>query len=219
METGLRIPIFPLNAVLFPYAVLPLHIFEPRYLKMVDHCLETGEGFGVALLREGTEIDPEASPHSIGTLARITNLQRLDDGRLYLTAIGVERFHICDFDREEAYLQAGVEPWRERPWQHDNDAYMLMEEVTLAFEGHLRSMLEQEGLAMRRIEFPEDPVLLSFAVASSLPSDLGLKQRLLETRDTSERLRLLLDELREISRQPRIKSFDPDRHAEMFTSN
>lgn len=58
METGLRIPIFPLNAVLFPYAVLPLHIFEPRYLKMVDHCLETGEGFGVALLREGTEIDP-----------------------------------------------------------------------------------------------------------------------------------------------------------------
>src|SRR5690348_12111925 len=83
MSTRLRL--FPLNAVLFPGAVLNLHVFEPRYKQMIGECLETGEGFGVVLIREGQEAgDPSVEPHQIGSLAEITEVTQLPFGRYYV---------------------------------------------------------------------------------------------------------------------------------------
>ena len=70
MMTTLDIPLFPLQAVLFPGGPMPLKIFEPRYLRMISQCLKEGSGFGVILIREGAEIGP-ATTYEIGTLARI----------------------------------------------------------------------------------------------------------------------------------------------------
>ena len=100
----MEIPLFPLNTVLFPGAMLPLHIFEERYKLMVGRCIERGEPFGVVLIRSGLEVGGPAQPHEVGTTVRITRVERLDDGRMNLITLGVQRFRVRE-------LLHG-EPWR-----------------------------------------------------------------------------------------------------------
>ena len=64
-------PIFPLSAVLFPQARIPLYIFEPRYREMIKRCVDEDLAFGVAFIKEGVEVGAPAKTHSIGTVARI----------------------------------------------------------------------------------------------------------------------------------------------------
>src|SRR5246127_4713801 len=105
-----RLRLFPLNAVLFPGAVLNLHIFEPRYKQLINECLESGEGFGVALIAEGAEAgDPNVTPHEIGSIAEIVDVQPLPFGRYFISTIGRERFRIVDVVSREPYLTADVE--------------------------------------------------------------------------------------------------------------
>jgi len=88
------IPLFPLNTVLFPGGVLPLRIFEPRYLDMVSNCLRSGTGVGVILIKEGSEVGNAAQPHDIGTMASICYWNKRDDGLLGITLKGEQRFKI-----------------------------------------------------------------------------------------------------------------------------
>ncbi len=82
---GRRLRLFPLNSVLFPGAVLNLHIFEPRYKQMINECLESGEGFGVALIAEGAEAgDTNVLPHNVGSIAEILDVQPLPFGRYFI---------------------------------------------------------------------------------------------------------------------------------------
>ena len=93
-ETG-RLRLFPLNTVLFPGAVLNLHVFEPRYRQMIAECLAGNEAFGVVLIREGQEAgDPEVTPHDIGTTAEIDDVTPLPAGRYYISTVGRRRFRI-----------------------------------------------------------------------------------------------------------------------------
>ncbi|MEZ4622859.1 MAG: LON peptidase substrate-binding domain-containing protein [Caldilineaceae bacterium] len=104
------LPLFPLkNVVLFPGMVLPLHIFEPRYREMINRCIDEQLPFGVVLIEEGTEIGEAATPHRIGTGAKIIRVERLEDGRMNITALGTERFQIQEVHHDRAYLTATVE--------------------------------------------------------------------------------------------------------------
>ena len=67
----LRVPLFPLNTVLFPGSVLPLKIFEQRYLDMAAACMKANAPFGVCLIEKGSEVGATAEPHAVGTLATI----------------------------------------------------------------------------------------------------------------------------------------------------
>lgn len=67
VRTRVRIPLFPLRAVLFPGATTSLHVFEPRYREMVGRCLEHEEPFGVCLILDGEEVGGPATPHRVGT--------------------------------------------------------------------------------------------------------------------------------------------------------
>lgn len=89
-----RIPLFPLNTVLFPGGVLPLRIFEPRYLDMISGCLRHSMPFGVALIRAGTETGKAAITYDLGTLVNIDYFHTLSDGVLGITARGQQRFRI-----------------------------------------------------------------------------------------------------------------------------
>jgi len=82
------IALFPLGLVLFPGAVIPLHIFEERYKLMINRCLESDGVFGVVLIRQGWEVGPAAEPYDVGTFARIVKTERLDGGKLNLTLAG-----------------------------------------------------------------------------------------------------------------------------------
>ena len=107
-ESTLELPLFPLNVVLFPGQTLPLHIFEPRYRTMINRCIERGEPFGVVLARD----DNPDLPYDVCTAARITQAERLDDGRLNILTVGVERFVINKVRvSEDEYLIGEAEPY------------------------------------------------------------------------------------------------------------
>lgn len=107
------IPLFPLHAVLCPGIVLPLHIFEDRYRALTRHCLESGEPFGVVLIRDGREIGTRgvATLAGVGAFAEIREAGRYADGRYDLLAAATGRFAIESVDAQrEPYLVASVTP-------------------------------------------------------------------------------------------------------------
>jgi hypothetical protein len=109
----MEIPLFPLHTVLCPGIVLPLHIFEERYRAMTRHCLQTGEPFGVVLIRDGREVGTHAvaTLAGIGAFAEIREAGRYPDGRYDLLAAATGRFQIEAVDAaREPYLVAQVSP-------------------------------------------------------------------------------------------------------------
>ncbi len=107
------IPLFPLHTVLCPGIVLPLHIFEERYRAMTRHCLDSGEPFGVVLIRDGREIGTKgvATLAGVGAFAEIREAGRYSDGRFDLLAAATGRFAIESVDAEQQpYLVASVTP-------------------------------------------------------------------------------------------------------------
>jgi ATP-dependent Lon protease len=109
----MEIPLFPLHTVLCPGIVLPLHVFEERYRAMTRHCLETGEPFGVVLIRDGREVGTHAvaTLAGVGAFAEIREAGRYPDGRYDLLAAATGRFQIEAVDAErEPYLVARVSP-------------------------------------------------------------------------------------------------------------
>jgi Lon protease-like protein len=109
----MKIPLFPLHTVLCPGIVVPLHIFEERYREMTQRCLDTGEPFGVVLIRDGREVGPRSisTLAGVGAFAEIRRAGRYPDGRYDLLAAGTGRFLIDSVDAgSAAYLVADVTP-------------------------------------------------------------------------------------------------------------
>jgi len=108
----MQLPLFPLkNVVLFPGMVLPLHIFELRYREMIGKCIDEKLPFGVVLIRAGEEVGDAATPCTVGTAARITRVDRLDNGHMNITTVGTKRFRVLELDtRSNSYLSATVRP-------------------------------------------------------------------------------------------------------------
>ena len=102
-----ELPLFPLNAVLFPGGPLPLKIFEPRYLDMVSRCMREQSGFAGVLVSEGEEASIATSFAATGTEARIVDFDRLADGLLGISCLGRERVRIVEAWREPDGLNRG----------------------------------------------------------------------------------------------------------------
>jgi Lon protease-like protein len=197
-----RIRLFPLNAVLFPGAVLNLHIFEPRYKQMINECLETGEGFGVALISEGTEAgDPNVMPHDVGSIAEIVDVQPLPFGRFFISTIGRERFRIIEIVNREPYLTVEAELIEEDP-PTDFEVDELNEAVRSLFAQYQAMLLEFSGQESS-VELPSDAQGASYLIGDTLQIAEPVKQRLLELDDTKSRLRAEVDFLERLLPQLR----------------
>src|SRR5437867_9599526 len=112
-SAAMEIPLFPLHQVLCPGIVLPLHIFEDRYRAMTRRCLDTGEPFGVVLIRDGREVGTKgvATLAGVGAFAEIREAGRYPDGRYDVLAAATGRFAIDSVDaKREPYLVAEVTP-------------------------------------------------------------------------------------------------------------
>jgi Lon protease-like protein len=193
------LPLFPLNVVLFPGMALPLHIFEPRYRQMIGHCLETNEGFGVVLIQEGREVGDPATPFDVGTVAQIASVERLPDGRMNLVTVGTRRFRCVEHLQVVPYRVARV-AWLEDETPSSPDCAQLAGEVRTAVEQYLQAVYALAEQPRRAIEFPDDPLALSFQVGAVLQIGAHERQALLETTTTDARLRQELTFLRRETR-------------------
>jgi uncharacterized protein len=183
-----RLRLFPLNAVLFPGAVMNLHIFESRYKQMIAECLEKGEGFGVALIAEGAEAgDPNVTPHDVGSIAEIVDVQQLPFGRYFISTVGRQRFRIAEIVSREPYLVVEADVLEDDAPFPDEETDRLNRRVRELFGEYLEIVLEFSGKPSG-IELPEDARSASFFVGDTLQIAEAIKQRLLEIDSTKRRL-------------------------------
>lgn len=179
------LPLFPLDVVLFPEMVLPLHIFEERYKEMIAECLQGDSPFGVLYSHKDTV-------ETIGCTAEIRQvLKRYPDGRLDLVAVGQKRFQVSFFDSERAYLRASVELLPDSVGDRGPSEELARRTLDLYAQAS-RLMGEDD-----REEFSPESSLrgLAFKLASSLHLQNAIRQRILEARSENQRLEELAEHL------------------------
>jgi hypothetical protein len=193
---SLRLPIFPLATVLYPGLVLPLQVFEDRYLQLVrdlENLPAEQRRFGVVALRHGKEVGQpcdSSSLHEFGCVANVREIELVDDGRVALVTSGGPRFRLGPLDHTRAYLRAEVELLDEPAGSGE----ALGEAATVArlFAEYRLALTGSPG----ELDFVDDPELVSYVVAAAAVLDLAEKQALLEAPTTSRRLKLEVGLLR-----------------------
>jgi len=177
-----ELPLFPLNTVLFPEMTLPLRIFEPRYLQMVEDCMREDALFGVVCIQSGPEVGGPALPYTIGTTARIVGVERESPELLHIVTVGQERFRIRELVSGKPYLVGKVEPFPLTKLDAPEvgtivDAQMPLLTVYL----ELLSQVSELEIALQRS--PESAEAVAYFVAMLLQVPLSIKQRLLGIAD------------------------------------
>ncbi len=179
-------PIFPLSTVLFPGSLLPLRIFEVRYMDMARACLKDASPFGVCLIREGQEVGAPAVPEPVGCLARIADCDVEELGILKIRAEGLERFRITASEVNRQGLIVGtIEPLASERAAPDAPGLAQSAEF-------LRKVIA--GIGAGRFGEPlcfDDASWVSFRLAEILPLRIDVKQKLLELTDATLRIAIL----------------------------
>jgi Lon protease-like protein len=195
-----QVPLFPLNTVVFPGIVTPLHIFEERYRALVRELLtvETvfDRVFGIIAIREGYEVGDHGmqSAHRVGTLVQLTEVEAYDDGRFDIEVIGRQRLRVLESDNSGPFLRGDVELLADNDEAHSQ----AEAEATLAtFERYRVLLSELRGGPVLAGEMPHDPAYLSYALASTCLLTLPQRQHLLEAETAIERLGMLRRTLHE----------------------
>ncbi len=183
---SLRVPLFPLNTVMFPGGVLPLRIFEPRYLDMVSDCLQHDTEIGVILIKDGNEVGEAADTHKVGTLTTISYWNKRNDGLLGITLRGTRRFEIIDTDvHSDQLIIATVDVLPETPRLEIQQKYQSMAKL-------LRKIISQlEPPYTTMPAYYDDLEWISARLVELLPMPLDYKQELLEHGDIFLRLEQL----------------------------
>ena len=197
----MQLPLFPLSTVLFPGGVLPLRVFEARYMDMVRQCMKTDAPFGVVLITKGGEVGAPTATEAVGTVARIVAWDMPQLGLLHLRAIGGERFRI-----EQAEVQPdGLQVARVQPIAPDDDP--PLEEQYRPCADLLQRVIDDLGRQRAEDDGePQDPVnsipfeapyrfdssvWVGNRLCEFLPIPLRARQKLMELQDAASRLRLV----------------------------
>jgi Lon protease-like protein len=220
--TTVRLPLFPLNSVLFPGLVLPLNIFEERYRAMMRDLLKTPEDeprrFAVVAIRDGHEVAatspgmpdqtavPQRGPsagfgdeplkafHAVGCIADAATIRERADGSFEVLATGTTRVRLASVDASGPYLTAELEELAEEP---GDEAGALAEGVLRAFRQYQKRLAgARERSLATGADLPDEPSVVSYLVAAAAMLDVPAKQRLLQAPDTASRLREELTLLR-----------------------
>jgi uncharacterized protein len=209
-----KLPLFPLNTVLFPGTPIQLHIFEERYRVMIGRCLEQRSPFGVVLLRSGGDISPddpwvrekieqagggdaelnalrrqlgEPVPHAVGTTAQINTAEsaRLPDGRYYLVAQGQRRFRVQYIVQRQPYLIASVAYLAE---EYSPDSAEMAKGLRILYSRYWAALSAALDEQAPSDALPDSAIELTYWMANRLQVGNELKQRWLEA-DINTRLR------------------------------
>lgn len=189
-----ELPLFPLPLVLFPGVPLPLHIFEPRYQRMLSDIRAQDSLFGLSYF-DATESEGDApAPGHVGCVAEVTEVQSLPEGRSNILTIGLIRYRLESYvDRGDPYLVGRVSFFED---EQDNEPFLEQraDEVSKLFMRIARAVriINDERASLPELP-PTEPERLSFLVAAAMEMDTAVKLELLELRDTSQRLKRLRD--------------------------
>jgi uncharacterized protein len=189
------LPLFPLGTVLYPGMILPLHIFEDRYRRLIQDLLEAPEPrkFGVIAIRRGRETarpgEPDGPPelYEVGCVAILRDVTTHADGRYDLEAVGGDRFRLLSTDQSAApYLSGSVQPITDEI--DEPAAVPFVTGVRRAFGEYIALLAERGGPTIEVPDIPREPVLLSYVIAAAMILGLADRQTLLEATDAAGRL-------------------------------
>jgi Lon protease-like protein len=181
---GVELPIFELPVVILPGELLPLHIFEERYQRMIGHCLESAEPFGVVFR------DEEGNAHRIGCTARVTEvLERFDDGRMNVVVTGEQPFRVLERFEGAEYPEGEVEPITTEDESDEVDP----EAADIARQAFIELVKKVAGEQPDELDVDAED---SYGIASRVELPTETKQALLEQRSEPERMRMLGNALR-----------------------
>ncbi len=171
------LPMFPLGTVLFPSMLLPLRVFEPRYLAMTRDCLEADRRFGVVLIMRGSEVGGGDSRSDVGCTASIVQVQ--DSGeQLFLATVGTGRIRVLEWLPDDPYPRARVERWCDASQPDDlADRLAVLDgafRTVLALAGEL-----DEWSVPLSIELDDDPALALYQMCAASPIGSFDRHRLL----------------------------------------
>ncbi|MGE0128582.1 MAG: LON peptidase substrate-binding domain-containing protein [Blastocatellales bacterium] len=209
MSSSTRIiPIFPLPVVQFPNAITPLHIFEPRYRKMLKDVMEKDKTFGIVYRPSADEDDLRLESDlvplgSVGCTVEVAVAQELPDGRSNILCVGGSRFRLLEYVEGEQYLQAEVDFFEDEPTF--DDLSVETERAKTAFNRLLaanRKIKEDREIEDDEApELPNDPQSLSFIVTAYLDIKSSEKQELLEMIDTGGRLQQVTEVIENLAEE------------------
>ena len=178
----MKIPLFPLNTVLFPQGELQLRLFEPRYIDMVSECLRSDSGFGLCLRDESKEITKGVGFFPLGTYVKIIDWDQMNDGLLGIKVIGERRFKVENYDVQKNNLYIGNVKLLD-----EDDG--LLPEAYQNFSHLLKEISKRYKLPL--IDVPEQfekATWISDRLAELLPFDITAKKSLLEMNNSLNRL-------------------------------
>lgn len=206
----MRLPLFPLNAVLFPGGTLPLRVFEARYMDMVRDCLRDVSQFGVCLITRGHETGRPAQYEAIGCMASIAAWDMPQLGLLHIRAVGTQRFRVRHATAQPDGLLVGevdaiaADQDTELAVAHQPCAMLLsriIDDIDSQHEDAQRAEAEDAGvLTSGLIERPyrmRSSVWVGNRLCEVLPVSLRAKQKLMELEDACARLDIVLRFLRQ----------------------
>jgi hypothetical protein len=192
------LPLFPLQTVLFPGGLLPLKVFEARYLDLMGHCMRSGEPFGVVCMSRGAEAggNPEGVRiERVGVLARIEDVDAEQAGILKVRCVGGSRFRLREAPAQQAH---GL--WVAPAELIDADAPRLpdpaMQPTVQALQQALEALLGQDVKPFAEPLQWRDAGWVANRWCELLPIPLAAKQRLMELEDPTIRLQLVDEFLR-----------------------
>jgi len=196
-----RLPVFPLGTVLLPHAILPLHIFEERYRKlMADLMLPASPAgmpeaeMGVVLIEKGSEVGGGDARSRLGTVARIAGAEQTTDGRWLVVAAGTRRFQVQGWLPDDPYPLAEVEEIPDDDWSDE------LAPTLQTAEREVRRAVALAGELGHPVSLPAvspDPIVASWQLCSAVPVGPFDRQVLLAAASLGERLTALIEQARD----------------------
>jgi len=207
-----NLPVFPLpNFVLFPHTTTALHVFEPRYRLMTADALSRDRLIVLVGLKPGWEEDYYGSPpvFDVGSIVKIVNEQRLDDGRYNLHVNCLGRCRILAFHRLDPYRLAEVETQPDEALDA-TEVGPALEDLVGCVRGLMLQLGDQAGPLGRVIAATRDPAILTNRLAAALATEPTVRQGLLEVRSPLARAKLLSDLVGEMMLRGHAVTFDDE---------
>src|SRR6202167_1852051 len=187
-----RLGMFPLSAVLYPHAQIPLHVFEPRYRALTRACLAGDSRFGVVVIERGAEVGGGDQRMAVGSRAVITKAAALSDGRWLLIVRGDVRIRVGEWVDDDPYPLAMVEEWAPHVEVVGSDLLHRVEQSVRRTRGLLSESGATSALPAET-QLDDDPEVASWQLCAEAPLTMFDAQRVLSAPGTAERLALLLE--------------------------